>query len=186
MFHLGNFLSSGLFYIDQYGFLQKTQYYPNTSIPYIIFSLDLLDIRILYFVQSLQTCFNVLIMSCNPDKTLFLWELYRALSLAISQLWGWLWLQNSIWIYKTNIRIMSSIDAVSTRINFRSLGWFYSVSALIVWSYSQGFFIAVFSLSLNDISNNLRHKVSTLLQALSFYEYMYSLMSHFSFSISLH
>lgn len=172
--------------MDQYGFLQEAQYYPNTSIPYITFSLDLLNRRTLYFVQTLQICFNILIMSHNPDKTLFLWELCWALSLAISQLWGWLWLQNSIWIYKTNIRIMATIDGVSTRINFRSLGWFYCVSALIVWSYSQGLFIAVSSLSLNDISNNLRHKVSTLLQALSFYEYMYSLMSHFSFSVSLH
>lgn len=185
MFHLGHFLSSGLFYIDQYGFLQKAQYYPNTSISYIIFSLDL-KIRTLYFVQSLQIRFNTLIMSRNPDKMLLLWELCWALPLAISQMWGWLWLQNSIWIYKTNIRIMSSIDGVSTRINFRSLGWFYCVSALIVWSYTLGLFIAVFSLPLNDISNNLRHKVSTLLQALSFYEYMYSLMSHFSFSVSLH
>jgi len=54
-------------------------------------------------------------MPSNPDKKLFLWEFCWAL-LGISQLWGWLWLQNNIWIYKINIRSMSSIYGISTRI----------------------------------------------------------------------
>ena len=148
------------------------------------FSVDLLNIRIPYIDQSLQTCFNKLRMPSNPDKKLFLWEFCWAL-LGISQLWGWLWLQNNIWIYKINIRSMSSIYGISTRINSRSSRWFYHISALMPDLIARAC-LSVFSMSLNDIFNNLRHKVSTLLQALSFCEYMYSLMSHFSFSVSLH
>lgn len=97
-------------------------------------------------------------MSSNPDKKLFLWVHYWVL-LAFSQLWGWLRLQNNIWIYKINIRVMSSICGVSTRMYFRSLRCLYYVSALIVRSYGQGLFVAIFGMSLNDIFNNLRHSL---------------------------